>query len=95
MQPHEVAELYVEAFTRNEVQEAEFSNLRPANFGTAEGFRFDMSFRSRDGRLMRGVAIAALIEQKLHMISFFAPEADAYDEYRAEAERIMASVELL
>src|ERR1044071_9937415 len=42
--------------------------LRPAAFGTAKGFRFDMSFTSPDGLQMQGMALACQRNGRLDLI---------------------------
>ena len=57
MLPDDVMELLSTNFSKLGYQQIHTGNLRPSPFGSADGFRFDMSFTTADGLQMKGAAI--------------------------------------
>lgn len=95
MRPTEVAELYAGSLAKAGVVDFETQNLRPAKFGNIQGFRFEFTYIVETGLRLRGTALAAIVEEKLQLIVYSAPELHYYDKNLEEAEKVMASVEML
>ncbi len=95
MRPTEVAELYAGSLSKADVVDFETQNLRPAKFGSVDGFRFELSYLLASGLKVRGTALAAIVDQKLQLIVYSAPELHYYSKNLDEAEKVMASVQLL
>ncbi|MEI9993995.1 MAG: hypothetical protein WDM91_05345 [Rhizomicrobium sp.] len=93
MVPDDVMELLSANFGKLGYQQIRTSNLRPAAFGAAPGFRFDLTFSSADGLDMKGMAIFAQRGGKLDMILFIAPVEYYYDHYGPTVEKIFGSVQ--
>lgn len=90
----EIMEFVVDSLTRTGASQVAGLDLRPAAFGSAEGFRFEFSFDSATGLHYRGMAIGAVVEEKLHLIVYSGTEIHYFPKYRDAVERIFASVEL-
>lgn len=95
MRPTEIQEFFVSTAVKAGAENVKASNLRPAKFGDAEGFRFDFTFTTPTGLKMRGMAVAAVIDNKLQMIEYWGAEAHYFDKNLDEAEKIFGSVQLI
>ena len=95
MRATEVMEFFVSSAAKTGAVDFETSNLRPAKFGDADGFRFEYTYVTDDGLKMRGMVLAAVIEKKLQMMSFWATEAHYYEQNVEEVEKIFGSVQLI
>ncbi|HTQ14710.1 MAG TPA: hypothetical protein VMH86_12625 [Rhizomicrobium sp.] len=94
MLPNDVMDLLATNFSKLSFQQIRTSNLRPAPFGSATGFRFDLTFSTKDGLNMRGTALAAQRGGKLDMILFIAPDEYYFGHYADTVEKIFASVQV-
>lgn len=71
------------------------TGIEPVKFLGHDGVRFTFTFAVNDNPLQyKGVAQAAMIEGKLYLISFNAPELTYFDRDQAKAEAIIASATL-
>ena len=95
MRPNEVMELVVDSLGRSGAVDVEATGLRPAKFGTMNGYRFELSMLTPEGLIKRGLAIGAIEENKLQLIVYLAAGLYYYDKYRDEAESIFASVQVI
>lgn len=95
MRATEVQEFFVSSKTKRGVEDVEATNLRPAKFGSAEGFRFDFTFLSPEGLKMRGMVLAAMINQKLQLIEYWATDAHYFEQNADEVEKIFETIELI
>lgn len=95
MKPTEVAELYAGSLAKAGVVEFETRNLRPAKFGGVDGFRFELSYLLDNGLKLHGTALAAVVDQELQLIVYSAPELHYYSKNLEEAEKVLASIQLL
>ncbi len=94
MRPNEVMELVVDSLGLVGSVKVEGTGLRPAAFGSATGFRFELNLQTQEGLIKRGLAAGAVQEGKLQLIVYLAADLYYYDKYRDEVENIVASVEL-
>ncbi len=94
MVPDDVMELLASNFGKLGYQQVRTANLRPAPFGSAAGFRFDLTFSTVDGLNMKGMALAAQRDGKLDLILFTAPSEYYYDHYSPTVEKIFGSVQI-
>jgi len=95
MKATEVQELMVSSLTKAGAENVQATNLRPAKFSTADGFRFDMTYSATNGLHLRRMVLAAIVEEKLQIISYWGTEAHYFELHVDEVEKIMASVELI
>ena len=70
-------------------------NLRPADFGTVPGFRFDFSFLSKEGLERQGVALGSIHAGKLLLMVYTGTREHYFKMHQEEVERIFSSVELV
>jgi hypothetical protein len=70
------------------------TNLRPARFGTLSGYRFDLSFRSKEGLERKGIVIGTIHEKCLYLIIYTGAKEYYYPKYKEEVERIISSIQI-
>lgn len=94
MTPSEIMELLVDSYALFGNQKIETANLRPAKFGTADGFRFEMTFVLRSGLEMQALAAGVVVKDRLHALIYSGTRAHYFPKYRDTVERVLASVQL-
>lgn len=94
MLPDDVAELTAANFGKLGYQQVKTSNLRPAKFGTAKGFRFDMTYTTASGLEMNAMALACQRNGRLDLIVFTAPREYYFAHYAPTVEQIFNSVQV-
>lgn len=92
MIPDDVMELLSSNFGHIGFQQIKTSNLRPAPFGAAQGFRFDIDFLTGAGLKMKGETIAAQRDKTLDLILYIAPEEYYYERYAPTVEKLFGSI---
>jgi hypothetical protein len=70
------------------------SNIRPGDFGSAEGIRFEFTFLMENGLEADGIAAAAQIDEELYVILYTGAREYYFPKYKAEVERMIDSIEL-
>ena len=95
MRPNEVMELTLDSLGRAGAVKVEGTGLRPAQFGSMKGFRVELTLQTAQGLMKRGIAMGTIDEGKLQLIVYLAADMYYYDTYLNEAERILASVEMI
>ena len=68
------------------------TNVRPAPFGGAPGFRFDVAYVTRDGVERKALAAGAVVSERLHVIVYDGTSLHHFGKYRPQAERVIESV---
>ena len=94
MLPDDVMEFTASNFASVGFLQVKTNNLRPASFGTAKGFRFDMAFTDKNGLEMKGMALACQRNGRMDMIVFTAPAEYYFSHYAPTVDRIFASVQV-
>jgi len=95
MTANDVMELVVDSLSRAGAAKINASNLRPFDFGSEPGFRFDLAGVNKDGLEINGLASGAIIDKKLYLVLYSGARANYLPKYRKEAEHIMGSIEVL
>ena len=95
MTANDVMDLTVDSIVRAGAGQVKAGNLRPAQFGSVSGFRFELTFLSKDGLEMRGSAAGAVLEDKLHMILYTGARVHYYPKYRDHVEQLLTSIEMI
>ena len=72
----------------------EATNLRPARFGKLSGFRFEISFLSKEGLERAGLVLGAINEEKLYLIVYTAAREYYFPRYKGDVEQIFASIKV-
>lgn len=94
MLPDDVAELTAANFGKLGYQQVKTSNLHPAPFGSAKGFRFDMTYTTAAGLQMKAIALACQRNGRLDLIVFTAPQEYYFAHYAPTVEQIFNSVQV-
>jgi hypothetical protein len=94
MLPDEVMELTASTLGKLNYRQIRTAALRPAAFGAAMGFRFDVNFLNDDGLQFKGVALFAERQGKLDLFLFIAPAEFYFDHYAPTVEKVFASVQV-
>ncbi|MCY3731774.1 MAG: hypothetical protein OXF98_10570 [Rhodospirillaceae bacterium] len=94
MRSSDLAELIVESFALISGAVAiEIDDLRPADFGPWEGFRFSMQFASVTGLEERAIVLGAVVDARLHVILYRGARDYYFDKYLPQVEQLLASIE--
>jgi len=92
MVPDDVMELLASNIEKLGYRQIATANLRPAPFGQAEGFRFDLTCTTSEGLKVKGMAIAAQRSGKLDLVLFLAPDEYYYGRYSDKIDSLFASI---
>lgn len=71
------------------------TNLRPIQFGKAPGYRFEYTHVSKDGLEMEGLAIGAVLHERLYLIIYEGTRQYYFQKHKLDVEKIIDSVSLL
>ncbi len=69
-------------------------NLRPFTFGSQNGFRFQLTFLSKQGLEYEGFAVGTAKDQRLYLICYSGAREYYYPKYKNTAEQIIASIQM-
>lgn len=94
MLPNDTMELLVANLSKAGNQNVRTSNLRPTKFGTANGFRFDLSFVTKEGLNMKGEALLAQRGGKLDVLLFMAPDEYYFARRQPDVEQLFATIQV-
>ena len=70
-------------------------NMKPAKVGDADGFQFDFTYTAKSGLKRKGFVAGAVVNDQLLMVMYEAAALHYFERDRAEAERIVNSVQLV
>jgi hypothetical protein len=94
MLPNDVMELLVANLAKAGAQGIQATGLHPSKFGSADGFRFDLVFVSRDGLNMRGFVLAAQRGGKLDVLLYSAPDEYYFSHRQPDVEQLFATLQV-
>jgi hypothetical protein len=94
MSETELVNAVVDAFSLSGAQQVEARNLRPAPFGSVEGFRFEIGFMNEDGLRKEGAVVGAVVDQALYLIIFTGTKIHYFPKYAPEFEHIVGSIQI-
>ena len=92
MTPFEVAELVTATLAQANVTNMATKGLKPAKFGTDEGFSFELSYTSSSGLECLGYAVGRIKDKKLYLVLYIAPKLYFFERDRARVEHMIASL---
>jgi hypothetical protein len=69
-------------------------NLRPFKFGSRPGFRFELSFLSREGLEYEGFVVGTVKDDRLYLICYSGTREYYFLKYKETAEKIIASIHM-
>src|SRR5262249_858044 len=82
MTPSEIMEFGVDTWALLGASKIEATGLRPAKFGGADGFTFDLSFVWSDGVEARALVAGAVVKQRLQMVVYSGTRLYYFDKLR-------------
>ena len=94
MSEGEVVDAIVDAFTLSGAQQVEARNLRPADFGSLDGFRFELTFLNSDGLKKDGAVVGTIVDQSLYLIIYTGARIHYYPKYAKEFEKMVSSISI-
>lgn len=93
MLPHEVVELY-ESLVAQDGSLFRLERLAPARLGTTPGFVFEHLTTTRSGLVLRGLAYGAIVNQRLYLISYTAPDSHLFAKHLAAVQALAAGARI-
>ena len=93
MLPHEVVELY-ESWVAEDGSSFRLERLAPAQLGGTPGFVFEHKTTTRSGLALRGLAYGAVVERRLYLISYTAPDSHLYAKHLPAVQALAASARI-
>jgi len=94
MSETEVVDAVLDAFSLSGAQQVRAENLRPAPFGSMDGFRFELVFLNEDGLEKKGAVIATIADQSLYLIIYTGATIHYFPKYAGEFEAIVSSIKI-
>lgn len=85
----EIAELVKETYTRKGYQNFTIANLKPDRFADNDGARFDFTFMTKDGLDKEGLAVAAVIDDKLYLAIYTGAKEHYFAKYKDTVEQTL------
>ncbi|MBK19520.1 MAG: hypothetical protein CMM52_11860 [Rhodospirillaceae bacterium] len=70
-------------------------NLRPYTFGGEEGFKFDCTYKTKEGLDFKCIFVGAVHKKRLNLIAVYGTSVHYFDKYVEEAERIIRSARFI
>ena len=93
MLPHEIVELY-EALVAQDGSAFRLERLAPTPFGGTQGFLFEHRTTLRNGLVLRGRAYGSVVEGRLYLLSFTAPDSHFYAKHLPSVDALAASAKI-
>ncbi len=90
----DVMEFVVDSFLRAGYAEATPSGLRPVDFDTSKGFRFEMALLTEEGLEVDGLVIGALGEDLLYLIIYTGARTHYFPKSLPHVENLIGSIVL-
>lgn len=94
MTPGEIAELLADALAASGAQKVAVAGVRPHRFGTADGFRCELTFLNSAGLEKQAIAAGAVVDARLYLIVYGGARLHYFAKHREHAERIIQSVRM-
>jgi hypothetical protein len=91
MSPTELVEFVADSVSALDYQRVETSGLRPTQLAGADGLRFDIRGKTREGLDVSGTAAVAEGGGKLYVILYLAPQEHYFQATLPEVESVMKS----
>lgn len=95
MTPNEIMDLFTSTFstaTNSAVMQSR--DLRPAKFGNADGFRFEVDFTLKDDVDRELSAVGTVKDGRLYLVAFQGTKLYHYGKYLPDFEQIVATAHL-
>ncbi len=93
MIPNEVMDLLASNLQKSGCQNVRTSDLAPAKFGSANGFKFDLAYVEQGGLEMKGEALIAQRGGKLDVLLFVAPAEYYFAHRQSDVEQLFSTIQ--
>ncbi len=93
MSPSELVEFVADSVSALDYQKVETSGLRPTKLAGADGLRFDLKGKTREGLEISGTAAVLDAGGKLYVILYLAPQEHYFQATLPEVEAVMRSAD--
>ncbi len=94
MSPNEIVEFIVDSLAATGAQKVQATGLRPAKFGNADGFRFELSYQTQSGLSKKAIAAGAVVKEHLYLIVYSGLAQHYFPKHRDHAEAVIRSVRM-
>ena len=94
MTPSDIVELVVDTWSLFGASKIRTTGLRPAKFGNADGFRFELAFVWADGVEGEATAVGVVIKQRLQLIVYSGTRLYYFGKYRLIVDRLVESIHI-
>ena len=95
MSETELVDAVVDAFSLSGAQQVKARNLRPTQFGSLDGFRFELDFLNEDGLKKEGAIVGTIVDDSLYLIIYTGTKIHYFPKYAREFENIVDSIKIL
>ena len=92
MTPTDIAELFVDSYAMFHAQKIETTGLRPAKFGTQDGFRFEITWVTPGGLDMQTLVAGAVLKKRLYAVVYSGARLHYFPRYRETVENLLKSI---
>ena len=91
----EIAEAIKSSMALGNLGNFKIINLRPYKIGSEDGFRFDCTYKTKDGLDFKCLFVGAVYKNRLSLIAAYGTAVYYYDNYSEEAERMIKSARFI
>ena len=93
MNATEVQEFVVDSMSAMGFTDVRAENLRPFQFGSLPGFRFELHYLSADGLELNGIAAGTTGDDRLYLILYTGTRSHYFDKHKADVERMLQTIQ--
>jgi len=94
MTAFEVQELLVDTMAVAGATAVEAKNLRPWEFGSVPGFRFELGYLNQEGLEYDAIVVGAIADETLYLVVYEGTRLYYFPKYRGYFEDIVASIRM-
>lgn len=94
MTASDIMEFVVDSLSAQGGQKVATRNLRPVLFGNHSGFRFEVSFVSREGLDEEALVAGAVTQERLYLIIYSGARAYYFPKHKDHVEQIIESIRM-
>lgn len=93
MNATEVQEFVVDTMSAIGYADVRAENLRPFQFGSLPGFRFELQYLSAEGLERNGIAAGTTSGEKLYLILYTGTRSHYFDKHKPHVERMLQTIQ--
>jgi len=87
-----IMELVVDTWSLFGASKIQATGLRPAKFGSVDGFRFDLALVWADGVEARATVAGAVVKKRLQVIVYSGTRLYYFEKHRPTVDRLLDSI---